>query len=176
MITKNNICEATCSLFPQGLFSYKKKGLLKGQSPLLSHALVVMFSIMLVLVAVTAMNSIRNDYQDFVGTIEAQQVCGIIKGSIEKIYQPTDYAVQINQTYGKVVLDLPERIADSRYRVKLFNDSIRVEMLGSQINETCRTGFNITMSGTASGGKTAIIFDILKGGASNDYRITMQRA
>ena len=41
MITKNNICEATCSLFPQGLFSYKKKGLLKGQSPLLSHALVV---------------------------------------------------------------------------------------------------------------------------------------
>ena len=176
MITKNNICEATCSLFPQGLFSYKKKGLLKGQSPLLSHALVVMFSIMLVLVAVTAMNSIRNDYQAFVGTIEAQQVCGLIKQSIEKIYQTSDYAVQTNQTFGKITLELPERIADSRYRAKLFNDSIRVEMLGSQINETCKTGFNITMSGTSSGGRTQVIFDVLKGGASNDYKITMQKA
>src|SRR3989338_1906295 len=131
MITKNNICEATCSLFPQGLFSYKKKGLLKGQSPLLSHALVVMFSIMLVLVAVTAMNSIWYDYQDFVGTIEAQQVCGIIKGSIEKVYQTSDYAVLTIQTFGKIDQELQERIADSRNRAKLFNDSILVEMLGS---------------------------------------------
>ena len=146
----------------------------KGQNPLLSHALIIMFSILLLIVVVHAMNAIKNDYQDFVGKIESQQVCGMIKNSIEKIYSPSDYTVQTNETMGKIFVELPERIADSRYRASFVNDSVRVEMLDFPVNETCKAGFNISLSGTTSGGRTEMRFDVMKEN-TNSYKITMRR-
>ena len=146
---------------------------------LISHALIISFSILLILVVVTSLNTIRGDYKDFIGNIESKQVCGIIKEGIEKIYSPykSFTLLEINYTaYGSIVLSLPEKIADARYRARLANDSIIVELIGEEINHTCASGFGLNMSGTSPGGMTRIEWQVIASAGISRERIVMQRA
>lgn len=129
----------------------------KGQSPLVSHTIMIAFSLTLLLVVVTTLSSIRNDYQEFVAKHEIREVCAIVKSGIEKMYYPESYNSTSNTTKGKIILDLPARIGDMNYRARFANTSLLLETFGeNKVNDTCKIGFNLSYYGSTGGGRTEI--------------------
>ncbi len=129
----------------------------KGQVPFLSHTMMVAFSVVLIVLIVTTLNSVKIDYQEFVGKEEIIQVCVSIKSAIEKIYVPTGYTSLTNETMGSIVIDLPERIADVNYRMKFVNKTLMIETLAEPtLNQSCTIGFNASFEGSSRGGRTRL--------------------
>ena len=127
----------------------------KGQM-LISHTLFFVFSILMILAIVTAFGTIRKDTQDFVGTNEIQLVCAIIRTAVDKIYVTGEYASPSDATMGKIIINLPERIAAASYRARFVNTSIAIEVAEPKLNKTCETGFDINFTGSTSGGRTQL--------------------
>ncbi len=133
----------------------------KGQNPLLSHAIAIVFSLLLIIVIISVLTSIRDEYSSFTGRNEIAQVCLIMKGGIEKIFTEDSYTSPTNTTKGKVFARLPERIADQNYRIRFVNNSFLVETLSQpRINDTCKPGFNMTYLGSTAGGLTEINYTL----------------
>ncbi len=131
----------------------------KGQSMLISHAILIGITIMLVLVVVYALLNIQKDYQKFLGASEIEQVCFVMKNSIEKIYSEGKYLSPSNSTYGKIRIVLPQRAADLKYRARVENRTIYIETLADPLlNTSCKVGINASFSGFAAGGVTEIIY------------------
>jgi hypothetical protein len=122
-----------------------------GQASLISHTFSVSFTIIIILLIVISFNNIRNDYKAFSMKNQINGVCDIIKGAVEKIYWPFDY--ESDGTFGRIFVDLPERIGDTNYRARFLGSSLLIE---SGINSTCSIGFNITYAGSTTGGRTEI--------------------
>ncbi len=128
---------------------------LKGDM-MLSHTLFFLFSIAMIITIVVTFGTIRKDTQNFIGNNEIQQVCTLIRTSIEKIYIPSDYMSPSNTTQGKIIVDLPERIADANYRARFVNSSIVIETSIPAVNKTCEAGFDVNFTGSTSGGRTQL--------------------
>ncbi len=129
----------------------------KGQAILVSHAILVGISVALVLVVVHSMNSIREDYQEFVATNEIEQACFIIRNAAENVYSEGKYLSPTNTTYGSIRIVLPERLADLKYRTTLANRSVYLDVFGSSgINSSCKIGLNVSYTGFTTGGVTEI--------------------
>ena len=136
------------------------KTIKKAQSPLVSHAMLTIFGVVLILSVVVTMSHIKNDYQEFVGDAEAKEVCSLLKSGIQEIYNPSDYQIQTNTNLGEIILNLPERIGDSNYRCRFVNSTAVIETFGSlNINRSCEIGFNALYNGTSSGGRTKVIWE-----------------
>ncbi len=135
-----------------------KKSRSYGQNPLLSHTIAIGFSLLLIMVVITTLSTLRDNYQDFIGKNEITQVCSLLKSSVEKIFVEDNYVSLTNTTKGRVVVSLPNRIADLNYRVRVINSSFFIETSGAKINDTCKAGFNLTYNGSAAGGMTEIIY------------------
>lgn len=130
---------------------------MKGQSPLISHTMMILFSIFLVLVIVTTLNSIRTEYEDFVAKNEILQVCALVKSSVEKLYWPQSYIPQTDTVMGSITMNLPKEIARVEYNARFSNRTLKVETIEQpKVNDTCEMGFDITFSGRTSGGRTRI--------------------
>jgi len=129
---------------------------MKGQSLVIWHVIAVSISIMVIMFAVISMNNIRANFESFVGQEEIKQSCLIVKGAVEKAYQPSDYSSPSNATLARIRLSMPLKIANSDYRVFFVNHSINVVLLGAQTNYTCPTGINVTFSGSISGGPALV--------------------
>ena len=119
--------------------------------PLMSHTFAIAFTIVIILLVVISFNNIKDDYKDFALKNQISGVCYTIKSAIEKIYWPFDY--ESNGTFGRIIVNLPERIWDRNYRARFLDSSLLIE---SEINSTCHIGFNITYAGSTSGGRTEI--------------------
>lgn len=144
----------------------------KAQSPIVSHTLVIMLSIVLLILVITTLNSLRKEYQEFVGENEIKQICGIVRNGIEKIYWPEDYVSPTNTTMGEIVVGLPNKIAERNYRARFVNESLFIESIGEPtINYSCKIGFEVTLNGRTAGGRTEIKWTRLSNG--NDV-ITMK--
>jgi len=129
----------------------------KGQSQLLLHAIAVGFSLIVILLIVTVMNSIVEDHQEFVGKKEILQSCDIMKTSVEKIMLQQEYTSPTNTTLGRIFVAMPERIGGAGYRTRFANDSLIIETFGSPLlNDTCILGFNASFKGSTKGGTTRI--------------------
>ena len=145
----------------------------KGQSPLVSHSIIVGFSVFLVLAVVFTLNTLRADYQDFVGKGEIEQVCDLIRGGIEKIYNPSDYISLTNTTIGRIKILFPDRLADNSYRIRFANSSATIETISQPvINKTCIIGFDLIYNGSTSGGETEIVWTRFSNGTD---RIDMRK-
>lgn len=132
---------------------------MKGQSILLSHAILVGLSVFLVFIIATTMNDLRGDYQNFIAEASIDQLCLLMKTGIERVYQDLEYSSSTDTTYGSVVINFPERLADKRYRIKLNTDkSVSVETNDGSFNTTCNVGLNATYQGFTTGGNTVINF------------------
>ncbi|MEK6888411.1 MAG: hypothetical protein AABX14_05705 [Candidatus Aenigmatarchaeota archaeon] len=142
-MSKNKSSRSECNHF-----------LSKGQAELVSHAILVGFSMFLVFVIITTFTDVKKDYQTFVGGSEIQEMCFVMRGAIEKIYNPTDYNLSTNTLMGSMQTRLPDRITDIRYRATFFNKSIIIESFGAEFNNTCKIGFDANYNGSASGGLT----------------------
>ena len=137
----------------QHVLHYRRnRRFLLGQNPLLSHTIAIGFSLVLILLVMTTLTSLRDNYQDFIGKNEISQVCSILKDSIGKIFVDDEYTSPTNTTKGRIVVALPRRIADLNYRVRLLNNSFFIETFGTRINDTCKAGFNLTYNGSTTGG------------------------
>ncbi len=124
---------------------------LKGQSILLTHAILVSFAIFLVFAVFTGLTTLRTDFENFVADKEIKQSCLLVRGGIEKIYVNTDYRSNDNVTAGSIVLQMPERLAGASYRLSFDNNSIVID--GRPLfNTTCKTGFNLSYKGSSTGG------------------------
>lgn len=142
-----------------------KNNILKGQNPLLSHTIAIAFSLLLVLIVISALTTMRDDYSKFIGRNEISQVCLLLKGDIEKIVSDDRYISPTNTTKGKIFVRLPDRIADQAYRVRFVNNSLSIETLSQpRINDTCKPGFNLSYKVSASGGRTEINYTLLDNG------------
>ena len=129
----------------------------KGQSILISHAILVGISVALVLIVVHSMNSIREDYQEFVAANEIEQTCFVMRNAIEKVYAESKQLSPTNTTYGRIRITLPDRIADFKYRTTLENRTVYLNIFGaSGINSSCKIGLNASYTGFTTGGVTEI--------------------
>ena len=126
----------------------------KGQTPLISHAILVAFSLFLVYVVVTTFTSIRTDYQGFVGGLEIKELCFVMRGAIDKVYTQSDYIFSTSTNLGSIQARLPDRITDIKYKASFFNKSILIESQGREFNDTCKIGFSANYNGSTSGGLT----------------------
>ncbi len=134
---------------------------------LLTHTITLVFSLLMILTIVITFNSMENDYRDFIGKNEVQQVCGIVKSGIESIYLKENYDSPENATKGRIVIELPARIADMDYRVRFINRSVSIETLGRlRVNDTCKIGFAANYTGSTIGGRTEINFTAYSDGSS----------
>ncbi len=133
----------------------------RGQNPLLSHTIMMAFSLLMIIVIVSLLTSLRDDYSGFIGKNEISEVCLIVKGGIERIVTEDSYTPQTNTTKGRIFARLPDRIADQNYRARFANSSLYIETLSQpRINDTCRMGFNMTYTGFTSGGMTEINYTL----------------
>lgn len=136
-----------------------------GQNPLLSHTIAIAFSLLLVLIVVSVLTTLRDDYSKFIGRNEISQVCLLLKGDIEKIVSDDRYISPTNTTKGKIFVRLPDRIADQAYRIRFVNSSLAIETLSQpRINDTCKPGFNLSYVVSASGGRTEVNYTLLDNG------------
>lgn len=136
--------------------SIVKKQMMRGQSSILMHSLFLIISIFMLLIVVTSMNNIKNDYDNFSINSQINHICNIVETSIEKIYSKGNY-ISNDTLFGSVVLNLPDKIASSNYKISFINSDILVKTLDGKYNVTCEAGFNITYNGTSTG-RTKIIF------------------
>jgi len=126
----------------------------KGISPFVSHTIVVAFSAFLILIVVTTMTSVTDEYRNYFADSEIGQFCFTLRSGIEKIYSTHDYDSQTNTTYGEVFIDLPEKLTDMNYRASFVGGNITIKSLHSNRNATCGTGYDINFTGSTTGGLT----------------------
>ena len=124
----------------------------KGQAALISHAIIVGFSVFLVYAVMTTFTSIRDDYQTFVGGEEVKQLCFVLRGAVDKVYNPVDYVTSVDTTMSAFEARLPDRITDIKFSASFANKSIVVK--GTNFNETCKVGYDAGYNGSTSGGLT----------------------
>lgn len=130
---------------------------MKGQSVLVSHAFVVGMSVVVILVVITALKTISEDNRDFIGRSEISQVCSIIKSASEKVLPEQLYVSPTNTSAARITVNLPERIAELRFRTRIAADDIIIETSGDVLlNETCKIGLNASYSGSTAGGRTLV--------------------
>lgn len=138
----------------------------KGQAPLVSHAIIVGFTIFLVYVVFTTFTALRDDYQKFVGGLEIKELCFIVRGSAEKVYTAADYNVSVNSLLGSIEVRLPDRVTDLKFNVRFVNKSALIESPGAEFNETCKIGFPAQFNGSTSGGLTRFSYTRLTNGTN----------
>ena len=130
----------------------------KGQSILLTHALLVGFSIFLVYAVVTTFVALRDEYQEFIGANEVKQLCFVMSGAIEKIYKEPDYNISTYTLMGSLDVSMPEKIVDVNYRARFVNSSVLIESIGNVFNDTCVIGYEAIYNGSTTGGLTRISY------------------
>lgn len=146
--------------------SSRRKNFKRGQAALVSHAIIVGFTIFLVYVVFTTFTSLRGDYQKFIGGLEIKEVCFVMKGAIEKVYTSADYNVSVNVNLGSVEVRLPDRITGLKYNTRFINRSILIESPGAEFNESCKIGFAANYNGSTSGGLTRFSYMRLTNGTN----------
>ena len=129
----------------------------KGQAPLLTHAIMVGFSIFLVYAVISTLTSIKTDYQKLVGDSEVSELCFIMKSAVDKVYVPDNYNTPTT-SLGSVDISLPDRITDLKYEANFFNRSILIKSSLPAFNQTCKIGYNVAYNGSTSGGMTRISY------------------
>lgn len=128
----------------------------KGQSQIITHSLIILFSVSLIVLVATSMKNIENQYENFTGDLQVDDICSIMKSSIERIYNPVSQNISVNRTeeMGYNIINLPQKIGSGYYHINLYNNTIEIET--SEIVHTCEAGINATFSGKSSGGRTKI--------------------
>lgn len=149
----NNI--ESFSLFPQGLFSFKKKGL-KGEASLVVHTILIAASITFILVVVATFGSLKETYQELIAKNEIRELCLLTKDGIDKIYHSTRYTPTTNTTLGRLVLSYPDRVAELNYRINFTGNALHVKA-GDYV-DSCTVGLNITLKGEVSGSLVELTF------------------
>jgi len=130
---------------------------MKGQSPIVSHTIIIGITVFIIIVMLLTLNYLRNEYQKFEGENDINNICLILKNSIEKIYHPENidnYQTNVSSVMGKIIINLPAKISDIKYNINFVNSSIQVK--GLLLNQTCKLWFNITYTGFSSGGLTEL--------------------
>jgi hypothetical protein len=131
---------------------------MKGQSILITHAILIAFSIFLIFVVVSTFVKLRDDFQDFTAESEINQLCFIVRNGVEKIIPFYDYRSPTNSTQAVLDLNLPVRLAGLPYRMNFVGKAVNIETLTGFFNTTCKVGFNVTYRGFTAGGRTLLTY------------------
>jgi hypothetical protein len=132
---------------------------MKGQSTLISHAILVSISIMLVFLVIYSFSSIKSEYESFVAGTELDSACLAIKTAAEKIYTPTGYISPQGSDLSEITIDLPSKAAGMKYRTKFENRTLYLQTLSNNLqNVSCKIGLDAQYFGSTTGGETKIIF------------------
>ena len=129
----------------------------KGQSILLSHALLVSFTIILIFAIFTTLNGMKNDFRDFTVKKEIQNGCNIIRQAVEKIYVNSNYRSPQNFTAGVAVVYMPDKMGGVPYRITFSGHKITLDA-SPVFNTTCNAGFNASYLGSSNGGLMQVRF------------------
>jgi|SRR3989344_2673467 len=137
---------------------------MKGINPITSHTMAIMFSILLIVVVVTALNSIVEENRKFASQNEVIVICNTLRSSIEEL-NTADYPSATSYT-STAFVNLPEKAGGFNYRAYFADSSIKVETTSQpSANYTCKVGFNISYTGSSNGGKTRIDFTVRNDGS-----------
>ncbi len=131
---------------------------MKGQSILLTHAILVGFSIFLIYAVTTTFVTIREDYKEFVGSNEIREMCFAMRSAAGKIYTQSTQNISTTTILGSLNVRAPDRISDMNYRMKFVNDSIVIESIDRGFRDTCKVGLGAAYNGTSSGGLTRLSY------------------
>jgi hypothetical protein len=130
----------------------------KGQSILISHAIIVSFGIFMVFVVVTTFTNLRADFQNFTAANEIDQLCLILKSSAEKVAY-TDNYISPSGAVSEITVKLPDRIAAIPYNVRFVNGTVAIETQSPRFTTNCTIGLDINYSGFTTGGLTTVVFN-----------------
>ena len=129
---------------------------MKGINPLVSHTMTIIFSVLLIVVVITAMNSITEENKKFVAENEMSVVCNTLKTAIEELNLENNYVSASNYTSTSTV-DLPKKIGGFNYRTSFSSNTLKIETISSPtVNQTCKIGFSLNYTGSTNGGKTRL--------------------
>ncbi len=126
---------------------------MKGQ--LVSHTFAVGFNIILLLAIILSLNHISNEYKNFISSSESEQVCLMIKSAVTKLMPKTNYNTSSYMS-GIIYTKLPERISNTKYRISIEGDLVKVHLLGIEKEFTCMLDRPVQSKGTTAGGTTKI--------------------
>jgi hypothetical protein len=146
----------------KNIFTRRPAG--KGQSVLLTHALLVGFTVFLIYAITTTFVTLREDYQGLVGNNEVNQLCYVMKSAVDKIYANNSYTSPTTTMIGYMDVNMPVKISDMPYRARFVNDSIFVQSINRGFNQTCKIGLPVSYNGTTNGGPTRFIYTIYSNG------------
>ena len=142
---------------------------MKGLSQLITHAFLVAFALLILMFVVITFNDIKEDFSGFTENITSNELCSLLVSSIYQVYTTTPNEVNVlsSEKFSQLLLDLPEKIGDEKYRIVFSGNNITIEIGNKEFR--CKAGLNASLTGFASGG-TIRIYRIY-GNNSNEIKI-----
>jgi hypothetical protein len=119
---------------------------------MISYVIIFGISIVFLIVVMGGFSSINDNYQVSYASTVSKKICYDIASSVESVKSS-------NQVSGRIVLDLPDKLGSSNYRIAYSNGSISV--LSEKANISCRAQGEI--KSTAAGGRIFLDFDTVAG-------------
>ncbi len=143
---------------------------MKGASQLLTHSFLLAFSLVILLFVTMTFNNIKSDMVNFSSKISGREICSLLKQSIERIsnINPDGVSVLSDEKFGYMIIKLPNKIGDAKYRIFLNGNEIDVKI--NNVDYKCYVTSNISLYGTAPGGLISITENI----DNNEKKITIK--
>ena len=127
---------------------------MKGQDPLVGHVISTAFSAALIIALIAITAHVKETHQKFIGGMEADEVCAIIKSSAGRFVFDSNYVSPNNTVAGRLYVNLPRTIGGEAYRIRFIGRNASVE--SAVANTTCAMGYNATYAGSVSGGRASV--------------------
>ncbi|MBI4019088.1 MAG: hypothetical protein HY364_02445 [Candidatus Aenigmarchaeota archaeon] len=124
---------------------------MKGQDPLLGHVISTAFSAAMIIAVIAITVHLKETHQEFIGGMEADEVCSMIRSSAGKFVFEANYLSPNNTASGRVYVNLPKAIGGEPYRIRFIGRNASIE--SGIVNTTCVIGYNATYLGSVAGGR-----------------------
>ena len=124
----------------------------KGQL-VVSHALALGLTIILVLGLVLVFNNFRTEQSGPLAEAQLQSICFRIKSTAEAIWSPT--SIETNATMGRFLMNLPFRTGGASYTVEMSGSEISLVAPDIPASVSCYTSV-AELSGSSGGGLTEL--------------------
>lgn len=125
----------------------------------LTQALVTGFGVMIIIILIIVLNNNSLKYREFTSESDTESVCILVKKGIAEIQPLSNYRSATDTISGSVLIDFPEKIGNSEYRISFSGKNITIETMKEPKKEySCNLGFDLAVEGSTNGGKTTMVF------------------
>ncbi|GEM_PF-3083052 len=122
---------------------------------IISHTLALGLTILLVISLVVVFNNFRTQQSAELADVQLRSICYRIKSTAEAMWRPINYST--SAVMGRIVLNLPLRVAGVSYSATMFNKTISMIAPDAAASTQCYLGIG-NVSGATAGGIAELIW------------------